>query len=275
MVFAPDRAFDYWVRYAQEQVFADYGDRVSVRAKKKPLLKFGRTSDADNGSKVTLMTLPAGLYVETYPTTNAITTISSTDSGDTTTFTIEGHTVSSGVLTFVTQTGTLQGTTQVSLTTPLARATRLYNTGTSDWTGPIYVYETDTNSGTAGVPDTDNKVHLMVAAGNNQSEKCATSLSSTDYLFITQVYASLEKGSASTVTADIELEHRVVSTSSKVFRPIGMEMTLRAGGSQQALIQFNPYVVIPANSDVRMVAVSNTNDTAISGHFNGVLASVV
>jgi hypothetical protein len=213
------------------------------------------------------MTLPASILNETFVSTNAITTISSSSASDTYQLVVEGHTTSDGGLTFVfvVQTVTLTGQTQVALTTPLARVSRTYNNGSVDSVGDIYIYETDTT--TAGVPDTAAKVHLIQQAGVNNSEKASTTISNTDYLILTSFYGDcLEKTAA---FATIHLEVRLAG---KVFRN-NVDISATTGG--RGVHEFKPYLVVPKNSDIRLRAIADGANTDISGGFQGVLASVI
>lgn len=129
-------ALDKWTRYAIEQIKDTYGDDVSVSQKKKPLLKFGRTSNADADVKTTIAVLQGTEVNETFATGNTIDYLSSSDNGDTVAVTVEGHTLLAGDLSFSSQTVTLTGTTPVALTTPLARVNRLFNVATGSFASP-------------------------------------------------------------------------------------------------------------------------------------------
>lgn len=257
---------DQYLQHAYQVIKDVYGD--TVRIKPKNLLKYGFTSNADSGVKTTIMTLPTTIANESYLTSNLITHISSADAGDTQVITIEGHTISGTDKTFVAQSVTLQGQTAVALTTPLARATRAFNAGSTNLTGPVYIAETDTVI--AGVPQTATKVHLIIAAGRNQSEKAATAFSSVDYGLITGVYAAINRNSGANVTADIDLE---IAEAGKVFRS-QLELGLRTSGLSAQFIPLNPYIIVPKNADVRLVGTSNTNDTALFGWFNTFIATI-
>jgi hypothetical protein len=243
-------------------IYDTYGDKVNV--KPKQLLKFGRTNNADNGTKTTIMTLPSSVAMETYPTTNAITTISSTVAGDTENIKVEGHTISGNDLTFVVQSATLSGTSQVTLTTPLARCTRIYNNDSTELAGTVYAYEDDTSSG--GVPDTAAGVHCMIDGGQQQSQKAATSISQSDYWLIHSITASVLRGNSATVAADIFLE---VKLAGGVFRQLD-EFTVKSGPAFTEV--YRPLIIIPTNADVRLTCISNTNDSEITGSINGLLA---
>lgn len=246
-----------------DQILATYGDKVSVEKKAKTLYKFGRFATVGTS----FVTVQAEGGDETYATTNAIDKFSSSDAGDTQEIVIEGHTISSGELTFVTQTVTLAGQTETALTTPLARVTRLYNNGTTDFAGDVYVYEDDTVTG--GVPQTASKIHMKVVAGN-QSEKCSTSISNNDYLIVTEfVGYCFDKA-----TAVVEFigELRQVGTTNKVFRRV---FSTAGTNGQPTVVSFNPPFIIPKNHDIRVRAKADGANTDVGASFNGYLATVI
>ena len=259
MTYAVNR--DPWIEQAKRVIFADDAVRVSLEAKNKDLLKFGRSQQVQTTSS-TLMTLPAGVYNETYVSSNLINSIISTSAGDTQSVVVEGHTISGSDLTFVSQSVTLTGQTVAALGTALARVSRVYNNGTTDLAGVISVSETNTYSA-GGVPVTAALVHAQIRAGKNQTEKAATSLSSSDYWVITSFYADmLEKTAAS---ADILLEVRLAG---KVFR---QQASISVSENHRAIFNFKPYLIVPPNSDVRLRAIASAAGKDISGGIEGTL----
>lgn len=257
---------DYWLEHAINNIYHDYGVRVSVVDKHKDLLKFGR-NPAVGTSRTTIMDLPSGVLNETYVSDNLITTVSSSSTSDTRTLTIEGHTISGNDLTFAAQTITLTGQTQVSLATPLARCTRIYapDGDTTDLVGAIYAYEDDTS--TAGVPDTAAGVHAIIPAGENQTRKASTSISSTDYWIITDFDCDVYDKTAG--YAEVRMECR---STNGPWRPV--ESVAVSSGTHSAH-HFVPYAIVPANSDVRLTAVADGANTDVGGQIQGVLANVV
>ena len=248
---------------AQKQIFDSFGDRVSVTQKAKTLYKFGRNPDI--GTSIETVWNTGGN--ETYATDNVIDKFSSSNAGDTQEIIVEGHTISAGKLTFVTQTVTLAGQTETALTTPLARVNRAYNNGTTDFAGTIYIYEDDTV--TAGVPQTASKIHAEVTEGN-QTEKCATSISNADYYIITSFTGYCFTKASRTVEFLVEL--REVGTTNKVFR-----RTFSTAGSEgkPTHIDFDPPFIIPKNYDIRVRAIASANATDVGASFNGYLAKVI
>jgi len=254
---------DFKFSQAYDVIETTYGDSVYIKS--KTLVKYGK-NDGVGTSWATVMTLPGSETGETYVSTNIIDSISSSSSSDTQTITIEGHKIVNNSLIFVVQNVTLNGQNKVTLSTPLARSTRAYNTGSTDLAGTVYIYEDQ--SITAGVPGTDTKVHLMIPSGENQSFKAATSLSSTDYWLLTEIVASInEKTSA---TSDIELQVREFG---KVFRTL-FQFAVASTGSNTVHIPFDPVIIVPKNSDIRIRAKASTSSVSISANLSGYLAKV-
>lgn len=251
-----------WINHAVRTIYSETGAQVSPAYKNKDLIKFGRNADVERDA-ATVMTLPSGIDNETYVATDLITSVVSTDAGDTTDLTIEGHTVDgNGDFTFSIQTITLTGQTVATLATPLARVSRAYANGAVDLLGEIAVCEDDTY--TAGVPDTAAGVHLMIRAGQNQSEKCSTTLSQYDYWVITGIYANMLTKQAA--FAEVWLE---VRRKGMVFRQV---VDLFVSDHHRASQNFTPYVVVYPNSDVRLRAISDSGTGRdVSGGIIGVL----
>lgn len=59
-----------------------------------------------------------------------------------------------------------------------------------------------------------------------------------------------------------------------MWRPQGFELALRTAALPFKSIDLKPYRIIPPNSDVRMVGVSDTANTTIQGSISGVLALI-
>ena len=269
-------AKDPWIEHAKAIIRADYGVEVSLEAKNKDLLKFGRCKMIETaGLLQTVEIYPTGgtLENETYLATNDIDYIVSSSTADiaansSSDITIEGHTISGGVFTFVSQPAVLTGQTPVQLTTPLARVTRVYNNDSADFTGSISVYDSSvTTTVTAGVPAAGyTGVHLTTRAGKNNSEKCSTTLSDSDYWVITGVYGDVLTKS----TEDIEFEFQV-RLKGKVFRT-WFEFTAKDGiGTFRSSA---PYIIVPPNSDIRIRAANDgtvTGDCEVSAGIFGAL----
>lgn len=251
------------IQSAIDVVYSTYGDIVSVEQKKKTLYKFGRNADVSTDFETVWRTGGD----ETYVSTNAIDTISSSNTGDTQEVVIEGHTISAGILTFVSQTKTLNGQNKVVIDTPLARMTRLYNNGTTNFAGTIYGYEDDTVS--SGVPQTASKIHITVNNGN-QSEKASTSISNTDYWFITEFRGYCFDKTAAVV--EFEIQTRQVASTPKVWRTL---FETSGTNGQPTDIKFDPVFIVPKNHDVRIRAKADGANTDIGAAMGGYLAKVI
>jgi hypothetical protein len=210
----------------------------------------------------------ASLAHEVLAATNLIDTISSSSAADTQLVRIEGHTISGSNLTFVVQTATLNGRNKVVLTTPLARAAIVRNAGSTDFAGDIYVYEE--SAITNGVPNVAAKVHLKstVTQGDNESDKCAASISSVDYWFLTTMqFAVLKKAAA---FAEFSLQ---IKTSGGVYIT---EETFSASNSSGTIsVSFDPIIIVPPNADVRVTCIADAASTDVMADLSGVLATVV
>lgn len=259
--FHSDAEQEAKVKNAIREIHATYGDVVSVADKAKSLLKFGR--NVSLGTTEEMVWLQGG--IETLPTMDAITHISSSDAGDAQEVKVEGHTVTgtgaSAEFTFVIQTATLNGQTKVELDTPLARATRLYNNDSTEFAGNIYAFEDDTLTG--GVPDTDSKIHLKTI--RNQSQKAATTISGQDYWIITNVYASVNRQQAA--SADFYFERR---EPGGVFRSF-LEGTAHSTGPA-FIPPLDTLIVIPKNNDFRVTASASASGVSVTAWVDGLLA---
>lgn len=241
-----------------QEIKNQYGHTVNLKS--KILKKFGKNPSLNASTYETIWETGGN---ETYVSGNNIDTVSSSNTGDNQSVVIEGHTISGSELSFAIQTVTLNGQNKVVLTTPLYRVSRLYNDDTTDFAGDIYVYEDDTISG--GVPTTTSKIHMKVIGSQNQSEKASTSTSNKDYLIVTSVFGSCSVKSANAVEFNLQ-----VRLFGKVFRSI---YTWSASSDASTVfISFQPYLIVPPNSDIRIVGISASGTpTALAG-FNGVFA---
>lgn len=267
------------ISHAINEVFSTYGDVVSVWEKAKSLREFGRNATVGTSFE-TIAEFQGTTANETFVTTNIVDSIVSSSSSDTSqTIVIEGHTVDgSGNLTFVSQEAVLTGQTEVTLTTPLARVTRAYvkSSGTFGTTpaalvGTVYIYD-NTGGISSGVPVTPAATKITISAGQTQSQKCATSISSTDYYFIENFAADIGVTGGSAVRVECLIEIRDIFNGG-VWRPIGRNIELTVG--QNGVVQkFNPLLIVPKNHDIRVVAKTNANTAEVTAQFSGYLAIV-
>jgi len=242
---------DFKLAHAIKSISDTYSDTVDIWEKGKVLNKFGYNPDLDTGVAETIWNQGGD---ETLKTANDIDIIVSTNAGDTQDVVIEGHTISGSDLTFVTQTATLNGTTNVSLTTPLARVTRVYNDSGTDFAGDITVEDNGTS------------VHAKVSgtAGQNQTKKCQTATSSVDYWIIT----SLSGGVVGSVSATVQFELQV-KLSGKVWRTL-----YDFNSSNYTRVDLSTYIIVPPNSDIRIIGTSGTNNTEAVATIEGYLAII-
>ena len=271
---------DFWITHAINEIGKTYGDTVSAWEKGKSLTKFGRTGNADSGVLTTVSEFQGSVVNETFVSTNIIDAVVSSSGSDTQTVQIEGHTIDgNGLLTFVTQEVTLTGQTPVALPTPMARANRIYvkdsgtfNSPQSAVVGNIAVYD-DTDGATTGVPNTDAATKLMMTAGLTSSKKCATSISNNDYWILDAFHCNVEeRGPAA--AADFHIEIRDVANGG-IWRRLGAEMSLNSGGQSHGDEEFKPFFIVPKNHDMRLITISDTANTFVSGEVDGVLAKVI
>jgi len=121
-----------------------------------------------------------------------------------------------------------------------------------------------------GVPQTDAKVHLQIQAGStNQSLKASTTTAFDEYWIITEVVFSVNS-KAGNPLAEVQLQTRVVG---KVFRTKTVS-TLGSIGSTSIHMPFNPPIIIPKNSDIRLRALGSADNIDVSGCMNGYIAKV-
>lgn len=265
-----DRGIDPYLLHAIKVIYNTYEDVVSINSKLKDLIKFGTNPSVGSSGRFTIWYNGVDQANETYVADNAnlIDSISSSGS-DTQVVVVEGHTMSGGNRTFVTQEVTLTGQTRAPLTTALNRATRIFHADQSatNLAGNIYVYENTSLS--SGKPSDTTKIHVMIPAGENQSQKASTSLSSTDYWIVTGMSAGyLEKSGAN--FADVRIEVRVPGG---VFKPVSKPLVIKVGDDRYR--DFNPYIIVPKNADVRLPAQASTTSQAITGDMYGYLAKVI
>lgn len=245
---------------AYAQIFNAYGD--VVRTSNKSLLKFGASTDIDGSFETVWMY--TGATDETYISTNGIDKLSSSDAGDTVEICYEGHTISGSDLTFVSDCVTLAGQTETSLPTPVARISRAYNNSSTELVGTVYFYEDDTVSG--GVPQTAANVHMVIAAGYQQTRKAARSFASTEYCIMSEMYGGIGSGGGGT-RVEFVLEVRL---SGGVFRE---QFTVAT--NDNFVKTFSPYFIIPKNSDIRIRAASSGNNTDVHAGFNCYLTQTI
>lgn len=255
---------------AEREIYKNFGDEVSVDAKAKSLVKFGKSAPLEAEVLETVWTVGGN---ETYVTDNSIEYISSSSSNDDQEVFIEGHTVEgTGVnskFTFLTQTATLNGQNSVALDTPLARVSHIYNNNGTELEGRVTIYENTTVSG--GVPTDTSKIHIDIPEGMQGSLKGATTFSDGDYYILTGGFGSISRKTffGGSVNVDFYLEIR---QAGKVFVQQAA-ISASQGGPWQ--VELDPAVIIPKNADVRIRVDSDTDNAVVFGVFKGYLAKVI
>jgi hypothetical protein len=257
------------VKQAIDQIYGDYGDRVIV--KPKSLLKFGKNGEVTTSFE---MVWDVGGF-ETMPSGNTINRISSSNDNDDQPVVIEGHTISDGNLTFVAQNATVNGQTEVTLDIPLYRATRIFNAtttgdgnGTGDFEGDVYVYESG-GTVTDGVPQDSTKIHVVANSDGNQSNKCATSISSTDYWIVTSWDCGVRRSGSQARRVEFLFQMR---SQTGVWRTKSRLVSTADSGTVQQ--ELSPCIIVPKNYDVRVICVSSGADTEVESSINGYLAQI-
>ena len=246
----------------EEFIRRNYGHSVSMLGKSKTLIKFGSNNDV----ATSLEDVNNVGGVESLPTDNLITHIASANAGDTHSMVIEGHTIDgSGNLTFVVQSVNLAGQTKTALPTPLARATRAYNDASTSLAGIVYVARDVTF--TAGVPASD--IHLKVDLGYEQSQKCSTSVSQSDYWAITQLSASVRRQQTRKVDFYVQIREQ-----GKVWRTRFHPLTVSDTSGTISIHTEIPFIIRP-NSDVRVQAVSSGTATEVGAALFGTLLKIL
>lgn len=242
----------YAVTYSIGRVLADDSVTVSVQEKAARSFEFG--SSPNIGTSLETVWETGG--DETYLSANSINRVVSSNAGDTQDVIILGHTISGSDFTFVTQTATLNGTTAVTLTTPLARVHRMINNDNTDFAGNITVLIL------AGA------TYLTIPLGvTNQSSKASFTTASDEYLFVTGITFSASR--VQTAKVDFFFQLRL---SGKVFRTIFKGEATDTVGTKDIDLQIP--IIIPPNSDMRVRAISSTASTEVWASFGGYLAVI-
>lgn len=262
--YRPDETYDLY-KQVLDEIYAQYNHKCRIG--RKSLIKYGKnTSVGTTEEDIT----PWG-GTETYLTSNAIDTLSSSESADQDIpIYIEGFTYSSGVLTFVTQTvntDASDGQTKVLLTTPLAGCSRVRGVTTGD----VYIYED--GAITAGVPDDTSKIHNQLVAGENTSLKAGTSIVDSNYFILTRFWANVGKGSGA-AAADVRL--RVANLGDAVLGNEFFTLKEKAINLNKGLDDtYTPFQIIKPNSHILVTASASTGTVSISAGFDGFFADII
>jgi len=252
---------DYFAGYAERFIVGNYGRNVSIEQKLKFLDKFGYNPSLDTtDGAVTVSTLGTN---ETLQTTNSITHVTA-GTGDTQTLFVEGHYLdANGNLIFKVQTVTLSQTTNVALTQPLARVSRAYIKEGSTLVGPV-----DARIGSGGTSVAE------IPAGENQTQKCQTSLSYRDFYVVYNFGSAVLTSNNGSVTFEFEFRPLFDTDGTAFTNPVWRPLTKRwvlGNNASETFPQRTP-IILPPNSDVRITATTTANSTIVTGFFDGYLA---
>ena len=251
--------------WALRAIETNYGDKVSITNAQKALTKFGE-SESVGTSLTEISTLPSGVLTESLPTgSNTTTSLVSSSTSDTGTIRYEGHYFNSGKLHFYEGTATMNGRTPVVLDRALARVTRAISTSQDSMVGDLYFYEGGSVS--AGVPQDDDEVHLILPAGQAQTQKCATSTAHDTYWILSSFTATVLEKTAASVQVRIEQKPATSTIWTPVTQYVGCHTY-----SGTTYTHFPQPKIIRANHDVRMVAIGSGANIQTAGGINGWLA---
>ena len=248
-----------WMHQAAQEIEENYGDKIEAVG--KTITKFGE-NELVGTSEATIMSLPSAVLSETHVATNLITQVSSSSASPK--ILLVTGSVADGVFTYVSQEITLTGQTAAPLTTALARVQRVYNSGSAVLVGNVYVSQTDTL--TAGVPDTSAKIHAIAPLAENQTLKAASTTANGEYMLISKIYASIN---------DKTLAAAVVRLSIRNAGGVFRTQTKRAINSQGPSLEFacEPFLIVPPNSDIKMSAEADGASTPVSTGYAGILVN--
>jgi hypothetical protein len=265
----PDIDYPLW--HALQRIKGGYGAIADVSSKRKALRKFGR-NEAIGATPATVMTLPTGETEETLPSTNVNLVISSTSASDTQNLTlIEGHEFDGDDMLFRKSTTLLALTGQTSVDTGFdwGRVTRVRLSSAA--VGTIYVHEGGAT--TNGVPDDLTTVHAIIPAGETQTQKASTTISSTDFYIITAAtLAVLEKQAGRFAQSRIEVQP---VNDGQDWYPLKQYVSAEAtSGTTSILGAGEPALIVPPNHDVRLTAISGTEGVDVVAGMAGYLARV-
>ena len=246
---------------AVNEIESTYGDRVRVN--RKSLHKFGRFESVGT-SEVDINYLGID---PVHSDTNSITHFSSTNAADNQTLRVEGFTISGTELTFVVQNITLNGQTKTALATPLSRVARIANTASLTPTlGDVYIYEDGAITG--GIPDDPGTVGNVMPATDQSTLFAGSSVAHNNFFICTGYWAYL--GKKTTAYADIRFKTQKVDAS--FYRTVSISNISNYGGIEH---RFEPYLIIPPNTDIDLTAVGSTSGIDVFAGFDGFFADII
>ena len=229
--------------------------------------KFGYNPDIDTNTTPEDVWSGGGIYTFTADG-GADYYISSSNDGDTQTVSIRLLTEdASGNWNQEDMSVTLQGQTKTAITPPSGdkpvRFYRGFNTGSTNFTGNVYIYENDTL--TDGVPDTATKVRGVINAGENQTEMAIYTIPSGYKGYLWKGAISI----TSTIRSASMQIVRYARLHGGVFRVQG-RISLDTSGSNWYQREYEGGLPpIPAKTDIKITVVTvSANAMAASAEFD-------
>jgi hypothetical protein len=202
-----------------------------------------------------------GIYPYDADGTAPIVSLASDATNDTQPIKITGLDVSGDQ---VVQTIDLSGDTRVALTTPLWRAFRLENEGTTDLTGTVFVY-----TGTGSVPSVgDSEVRAIIDNGNNQTLMAIYTIPRGKVGFLHRGEAGLEyaAGNVSSL-GEFVTGYYKSRRYGKVFKVKKSISMLTAATSVYQDLRTFPGV-LPALTDIKLQIMVVSEDCGVWGTFD-------
>jgi len=239
---------NFALRYIVPDTAHDYSDVILVD-------DFGFNPEIDTTSDPEDVWAQGGTY--TYLSTAQTLYVSSSDSGDDQTITIEGLDANWDRQTV---TVSLNGTAQAAISGTWIRINKAYNSDSTTYAGDVYIAETDTL--TSGVPDTASKIKAKMTSTSQQTQLSHYSIprNYTGYMF--HWWGDLLGNS----NADVDIELQVRLTGS-VFRTRD-NAGLAGAGTSHFQHQFDLPIPYPAKTDLKVVVrETDANGTAVGAGY--------
>lgn len=217
--------------------------------------KFGHNLDIDTATDPEDVWTFGGTY--TYQSTGVTVYASSSSAADTVVVQVEGLDENWDRQS---ESVTLNGTAQAEVPGTWRRVFRAYNDGGSEFEGAVYIAESDTL--TAGVPDTASKVKAVIEAYDQQTQMALYTIPAGYTGFIMDWYATVLGGNNS--DADVDLATRLQGGVFRTKESAGL-------GYQGSSAFFHAYQLpadYPAKTDIRLRCREvGFNDSKIIGGF--------
>ena len=254
---------------AIDRCLSDYNAVVSISEKDKALTKYGENALLGT-SEATVMQLPAGIDNETYVSTNIIDSISTNDADAAGSLRVEGHYLDAdNNFIFHVQFPTLNGQSEVALSQPLARISRLRKVAGSTVLAAsklVYGYDNTDVTLASGVPNVDAQVHIIMDSNEGTSGKGASTISNNDFYFIEGLLLGVNKKTTATVDFRLRVREQggdFITTIPKI------TLTNTTGSRYFPLPEIE---IVPSNADFKVTSVSSASNTEATCGVFGILA---